>query len=384
MNTPLSVLDLSPVPAGGTTTDALHNTIDLARAAEAAGYHRYWLAEHHLAPGVASSAPTVLIALVAAATERIRVGSGAVQLGHRTALSTVEEFGTVAALHPDRIDLGIGRSAQRRATVAGLAGGGAGPSAAEQHPPDLARAVGGLLIPPRFSAAGLLASPRLAAQAALLGQPGAQPPDFADQLDTLLALIEGRYRTADGIDLHAHPGENADVQLWILGSSGGESAQLAGARGLPFAANYHVSPATVLEAVDAYRAAFRPSTTLAKPYVLVSADAVVGPDDRTARRLAAGYGLWVHSIRSGQGAIPFPTPEQAAAHQWTDQQRALVTDRTETQFVGAPDTVAGQLRVLQKATGADELLVTTITHEHADRIRSYQLLAEAWSRQDEG
>ena len=401
MTTPLSILDLSPVPSGGTTADALRNTIDLARAAEAAGYRRYWLAEHHLAPGVASSAPTVLIASVAAATERIRVGSGAVQLGHRTALSTVEEFGTLAALHPGRIDLGIGRSGQRRAagaapparpgpsgagqvaggavsSVAGQVAGGAGSSGAVPPPSGRGRAVGGLLIPPRFSAAGLLASPRLAAQADLLHQPGAQPQDFADQVDTLLALIEGRYRTADGIDLHAHPGEGADAQLWILGSSGGQSAQLAGARGLPFAANYHVSPATVLEAVEAYRAAFRPSATLSEPYVLVSADAVVGPDDGTARRLAAGYGAWVHSIRSGHGAIPYPSPEQAAAHRWTDEQRALVADRTDTRFVGSPETVAARLRVLQRVTGADELLVTTITHDHADRVRSYQLLAEVW------
>ncbi|GFJ87648.1 LLM class flavin-dependent oxidoreductase [Phytohabitans rumicis] len=165
--------------------------------------------------------------------------------------------------------------------------------------------------------------------------------------------------------------------MWILGSSAGQSAQVAGALGLPFAANYHVSPASVLEAVEAYREAFRPGV-LDRPHVLVSADAVVAPDDETARELASPYGLWVRSIRSGQGAPPFPSPAEAAAHAWTDEERELVADRIDTQFVGAPETVAEKLRILRDATGADELLVTTITHDHADRVRSYELLAKEW------
>jgi luciferase family oxidoreductase group 1 len=170
------------------------------------------------------------------------------------------------------------------------------------------------------------------------------------------------------------------VQVWILGSSGGQSAQVAGSNGLRFAANYHVSPATVLEAADGYRAAFRPSAQLGRPYVSVSADVVVAADEATARELATGYGLWVRSIRSGAGAIEFPTPAQARAHTWTDADRALVADRIDTQFVGSPKQVAGQLEQLQEATGADELIITTITHDHADRVRSYQLLAEEWQR----
>ncbi|MFC4144770.1 LLM class flavin-dependent oxidoreductase [Micromonospora mangrovi] len=370
-STPLSVLDLSPVPAGGTVGDALRNTIDLARHVEQFGYRRYWLAEHHFAPGVASAAPAVLIGQVAAATSHIRVGSGAVQLGHQTALSVLEQFGTLAALHPDRIDLGLGRSGQRRAEAAKEL-------ATAPPPPGEARVVDGLLIPPPFSFAKILTSPRAALHTALLHQPGAQPPDFAEQLDDLLALLRGDYRDTTGLDAHATPGEGADLQVWLLGSSGGESARLAGALGLPFAANYHVSPATVLDAVAAYRAAFRPSATLAEPYVVVSADVVVAPDDATARRLAAPYGLWVRSIRSGQGAIPFPSPEQAAAHRWTQEDRDLVADRLDTQFVGSPETVAALLRTLRDVTAADELLVTTITHAHADRVRSFELLAKEW------
>ncbi|GGO32217.1 LLM class flavin-dependent oxidoreductase [Micromonospora parathelypteridis] len=370
--TPLSILDLSPVPAGGTVTDALRNTVDLARRAEQSGYHRYWLAEHHLAAGVASSAPAVLIGQVAAATSVIRVGSGAVQVGHRTALSVVEEFGTLAALYPGRIDLGLGRSGQRRVEAAREI-------PAPTAPPVEAQVVDGLLIPPPFSYARVLASPRFALSSNLLHQPGAQPPPFAEQVADVLALLRGDYTDADGLDAHAVPGEGSDVQVWLLGSSGGESAQLAGALGLPFAANYHVSPSSVLDAVAAYRAAFQPSDAFAEPYVVVSADVVVAETDDAARRLAAPYGPWVRSIRSGDGAIPFPSPEQAAALPWTDDDRELVADRVDTQFVGSAATVVDQLRTLQDVTTADELLVTTITHAHADRVTSYELLAKEWN-----
>ncbi len=156
---------------------------------------------------------------------------------------------------------------------------------------------------------------------------------------------------------------------------------MAGRLGLRFAGNYHVSPATVLEAVDAYREAFVPSADLDRPYVAVSADVVVGPDDEAANELAQGFPLWVLSIRSGQGAIPFPSPDEARRHHWTGAERALVRDRTETQFVGSARSVASQLRWLQEATDADELLITTITHRHEDRIRSYRLLAEEWNKE---
>jgi alkanesulfonate monooxygenase SsuD/methylene tetrahydromethanopterin reductase-like flavin-dependent oxidoreductase (luciferase family) len=147
-----------------------------------------------------------------------------------------------------------------------------------------------------------------------------------------------------------------------------------------FAANYHVAPATVLETADGYRAAFRPSAELDRPHVAVSADVVVAEEEATARDLAAGYGLWVRSIRTGEGAIPFPTPDAARAHTWTEADQQLVADRVETQFVGSAVQVADQLERLRDATEADELIITTITHDHQDRVRSYELLAEEWAR----
>ncbi|MER6977963.1 MsnO8 family LLM class oxidoreductase [Streptomyces carpinensis] len=370
---PLGVLDLAPIPSGSTAGDALRNSMDLAQQAERLGYARYWFAEHHLNPGVAGTSPAVVLALTAAATSTIRLGSGAVQLGHRTALSTVEEFGLIDALHPGRLDLGLGRS------------GGRPPAGKAAAPPTATpvvdgRAPNGLLIPPPFSFERILGSPRIALQRKLLTLPGAESQDYAEQIDDILALLAGTYRSPEGVQAHVVPGEGADVEVWILGSSGGTSAEVAGARGLRFAANYHVSPATVLDAVEGYRSYFQPSEFLDKPHVSVSADVVVAEDDETARELATGYGLWVRSIRTAEGAIQFPTPEEARAHTWSDEDRALVQDRVDTQFVGSPGRVAAQLEQLQEATGADELLITTITHDHADRVRSYELLAEEWHR----
>jgi alkanesulfonate monooxygenase SsuD/methylene tetrahydromethanopterin reductase-like flavin-dependent oxidoreductase (luciferase family) len=412
--TPLAVLDLVPISAGSTAAQALRNSIDLAQHAERLGYARYWFAEHHLNPGVAGTSPAVVLALTAAATSTIRIGSGAVQMGHRTALSVVEEFGLIDALHPGRLDLGLGRSGGRPAASRGAAppagavraetprgwqqhGGSpsAGPAAGEPAAGEPAAgepaaakgeadsggyAANGLRIPARFNPGPLLKSPRFALQRTLLQLPRAEPQDYGAQVDDVLALLRGSYEAADGTQAHAVPGEGADVQVWILGSSGGESAEVAGRNGLRFAANYHVSPATVLEAAAGYRAAFRPSAELAEPYVCVSADVVVAEDEATARELAWGYGMWVRSIRTGEGAIEFPTPAQARAYAWTDDDRALVADRIETQFVGSPAQVADQLERLRDATEADELIVTTITHEHADRVRSFELLAQEWSK----
>ena len=386
---PLSILDLAPVVEGSTPAAALRNTLDLARRAEDLGYLRYWVAEHHFAPGVASSSPAVLIAAIAAVTSRIRVGAGAVQLGHQTAAAVAEAFGTLSGLYPGRIDLGLGRSGQKREEAAReqASGGSAAPAAsapsaspAPPAPPAPPRTVNGLLIPGRFSIAQLARSPRFALQGELLQQAGARTPDFGEQVNDILALLGGTYVSPSGLSVEAVPGTGADAQVWILGSSAGQSAQVAGALGLPFAANYHVSPATVLEAVEAYRAAFRPSAVLAAPHVQVSADVVVAPTDAEARDLASGYGVWVRSIRTGDGAMRFPSSSSAAAYPWTDEDRALVSDRVDTQFAGSPATVAKHLRVLQDATGADELLVTTITHSHADRVRSFELLAREWGQ----
>jgi alkanesulfonate monooxygenase SsuD/methylene tetrahydromethanopterin reductase-like flavin-dependent oxidoreductase (luciferase family) len=370
--TPLAVLDLVPISSGSTAAEALRNSIDLTQAAERFGYARYWFAEHHLNPGVAGTSPAVVLALTAAATSTIRIGSGAVQMGHRTALATVEEFGLIDALHPGRLDLGLGRSGGRPRQLE--------PALTAPPGKQSTRTPNGLLIPPRFSPEHLLGTPRFRMQKTLLQLPGAQSQNYTEQVGDILALLRGTYTSPEGAEAHVIPGEGAEVQVWILGSSGGESAEVAGSNGLRFAANYHVSPATVVEAADGYRAAFRPAADLDRPYVSVSADVVVAEDEATARELATGYGLWVRSIRSGEGAIAFPTPEQARSHTWTAADRELVADRVDTQFVGSPGQVASKLEQLRDATGADELIVTTITHDHADRVRSYQLLAEEWRR----
>ncbi|MBO0841407.1 MAG: LLM class flavin-dependent oxidoreductase, partial [Sciscionella sp.] len=238
--TPLAVLDLVPVTEGGTAAQALRNSIDLARQAERFGYARYWVAEHHLNAGVAGTSPAVVLGPIAAATTTIRVGSGAVQLGHRTALSTVEEFGLLDALYPGRVDLGLGRS------------GGTPPrrdpaqrsdkSSAEAATP---REVNGVLIPKPFDTNRLLASPRVELQRELLLLPDAKPQDYAEQIDDLLALLRGDYRADDGRGVDVVPGAGADVQPWLMGSSGGQSARVAGQRGLRFAVAYHVAPAGV-------------------------------------------------------------------------------------------------------------------------------------------
>jgi alkanesulfonate monooxygenase SsuD/methylene tetrahydromethanopterin reductase-like flavin-dependent oxidoreductase (luciferase family) len=375
MATPLTVLDLVPISSGSNATEALRNSIDLARHAERLGYERYWFAEHHLNPGVAGTSPAVLLALSAVETSTIRLGSGALQMGHRTALSSVEEFGLLDALHPGRFDLGLGRSGGRP-----VAPNPPSPSGQGAQSSASGRARNGLRIPERFNYAALMKSPRIALQKALLQLPEAQSQDYTEQVGDVLALIADTYRSANGERAHVVPGAGADLQIWILGSSGGESALVAGKNGLRFAANYHVAPSGVLEAVDGYRAAFTPSADLERSHVSVSADVVVADDEATARELATGYGLWVRSIRTAEGAIPFPTPEEARRHTWTDADRELVSDRLETQFVGTPAHVADELERLRDATAADELIITTITHDHRDRVRSYQLLAEEWSR----
>ncbi|WP_328297576.1 LLM class flavin-dependent oxidoreductase [Streptomyces sp. NBC_00435] len=369
---PLGVLDLVPISSGSTAAEALRGSVDLARQAERFGYARYWFAEHHLNAGVAGTSPAVVLALTASATSTIRIGSGAVQLGHRTALSTVEEFGLLDAVHPGRIDLGLGRSA-------------GGPPVRTGEPPVAYTTANGLRIPKPFSFAHLRDHPRFALQRRLLLLPGAESEEYSGQVGDVLALLRGEYRSAGGVEAHAVPGEGAAVQVWVLGSSAGVSAETAGAGGLRFTANYHVSPAGVLEAAEAYRAAFKPSAGpdgLDRPYLSVSADVVVAPSDAEARELATGYAPWVHSIRTGEGAIPFPSPDEARAltRDWSAADHALVADRVETQFAGSPATVADQLERLREATGADELLITTITHEHADRVRSYRLLAGEWAR----
>ncbi|MEK6311346.1 MAG: LLM class flavin-dependent oxidoreductase, partial [Curtobacterium sp.] len=218
-------------------------------------------------------------------------------------------------------------------------------------------------------------------QGELLGRVPGDVDRFDGELELIRALFAGTW-TRDGAVVEAPPAAAAPVELWIHGSTGGASARAAGALGLPYGANYHTSPGTVLASVEAYRAAFRPGV-LDAPHVIVSADVVVGPTADEAAALALGYGQWVYSIRSGVGAIEYPTPDWAREHPLEGDAAAAVADRIATRFVGDAAQVADQLETLRRVTGADELLVTTITHDHSARVRSYELLAAEWARRAE-
>lgn len=268
---PLSVLDLALVAEGSTGVQAIQRAVSLAVDLDALGYQRVWYAEHHLAPGVASAAPAVLAAAVAARTSRIRVGSGAVLLSTTPPLVAAEQFGTIAALHPGRVDLGLGRAFT--VPPSDRSSGKAAAPAPAQPPrppaPAVPRLVDGLYVPP--APPNGLNDPalreRLLAQQEVIGA-HRKPAGFRDEVELVLALQQGTYRDATGNAYGSPPVEGAAFDLWLLASSGGESAVVAGELGLPLAANFHVSPATVLDTVAAYRAAFRPGV-LAEPYVVV-------------------------------------------------------------------------------------------------------------------
>lgn len=379
---PLSVLDLALVAEGSTGVQAIQRAVSLAVDLDALGYQRVWYAEHHLAPGVASASPAVLAAAVAARTSRIRVGSGAVLLSTTSPLVAAEQFGTIAALHPGRVDLGLGRAFT--VPPSGRPADGAAPPAPAPpaRPPAASapRLVDGLYVPP--APPNGLNDPalreRLLAQQEVIGA-HRRPAGFREEVELVLALQRGTYHDGTGNAYTSPPVEGAALDLWLLASSGGESATVAGELGLPLAANFHVSPATVLDTVAAYRAAFRPGV-LTQPYVVVSADVLVAQTLDRARVLAEPFADWVLSIRRGErGAIAYPSPSAATA--WTDRpdaERALVADRVDTRIVGDPATVVERLDTLVRVTGADELLVTTATHDPAETRRSFELLAEAW------
>ena len=320
---PLSVLDLSPVSKGSDAGAALRNTLDLARATEALGYHRYWLAEHHNMPGIASAATAVLIGHVADATERIRVGSGGIMLPNHAPLVVAEQFGTLEAFHPGRIDLGIGRAPgtdQRTAL-------------------------------------------------ALRGPGGLSAENFPEQLTELL----GYFEPSDTRAVNAVTAEGNRPPVWLLGSSG-FSAQLAGALGLPFSFAHHFAAENTIPAVQLYRDNFRPSEVLAEPYVMLGTSVVAAETDEQAQFLAGPSGLTFLSLRRGR-PIPLPTPEEAATYPYTDVDRAFLDDRFSSSVIGSPETVRKNLEQLLADTGANELMVTTMVHGHADRVRSYELLA---------
>jgi luciferase family oxidoreductase group 1 len=333
---PLSVLDLAPVPDGGNAGDALRATIDLARHAERLGFHRFWVAEHHNMPGIASSAPPVLIGHIADATTTMRVGSGGVMLPNHVSLVVAEQFGMLEALHPGRIDLGIGRAPGTD----------------------------------QVTAAALRRSPE-----------ALSADDFPDQLMDLLGYFTGRW--PDGhpfAQITAVPGRGYQPVMWLLGSSG-YSAQVAGLLGLPFAFAHHFSPANTLPALALYREHFRPSEALDRPYAMVAAAVVCADTDDRARWLAGSGALSFLKLRSGRPE-PLPSPEEAEAYPYTHLERAFILDRLATQIIGAPGTVRRGLAELLKATAADELMLTTMVFDPADRLRSFELIADLARTQD--
>lgn len=327
---PLSVLDLVPVGTGVTAAQALQGSLALARRVEDLGYSRYWLAEHHGMPGIASSATALLIGQIAAATGTIRVGSGGVMLPNHAPLAVAEQFGTLGVLFPGRIDLGIGRAPGTDPATARALRRGAGVVSADHFP---------------------------------------------EQLSELTTFLAGGSFPAD----HPMHGVAAFPQapappIWLLGSSG-YSAQVAGMLGLPFAFAHHFSAANTLPALDLYRRSFRPSAGRERPYAIVAAAALCAEDDERAEWLAAPVRLAMLRLRGGRPGV-FPSPEEAAAHAWTPQERAAAENITGSHIVGSPTTVRAGLDALLDATEADEIMIVTNTHQPADRVRSYELIAD--------
>ncbi|MFE7317162.1 LLM class flavin-dependent oxidoreductase [Streptomyces sp. NPDC057555] len=341
---PLSVLDLVTVGAGSTATAAVRTAVDLARTAERRGFHRYWVAEHHSMPGVASSSPAVLLAHLAAHTDRIRLGSGGVMLPNHAPLVIAEQFGTLEAMAPGRVDLGLGRAP-------GTDGA---------------------------TAAALRRTERL--------HEGAD--EFPQQLAELTRFLDDDF--PDGhpyARIHAVPGPvqataPGGVQsphrppLWLLGSSG-FSARLAGTLGLPFAFAHHFSAANTVPALDLYRSSFRPSEVLAEPYALIGVSALAAEDEREARRQVRTGALAMLRLRTGRPGL-VPTPEEAAAHHFTDVEQDFVDSWLGNVIHGTPDAVRQGLDALAERTGADELMITANAHTGEVRRRSYDLIADAY------
>jgi len=326
---PLSVLDLSPIPSGRPASSALHDTIELAKAAEAFGYQRYWLAEHHNIPSVASSAPMVMIAAVAAATSTIRVGSGGIMLPNHAPLAVAETFRVLEGLHPGRIDLGLGRAP---------------------------------------------GTDQLTAYALRRGREGGD--DFPQQLSELLAYVDGFPDDHPFKPLRAIPDDVPLPPLWILGSSlyGGRAAA---AFGTGFAFAGHFGSADPAEAVAGYRENFEPSDRLAEPRVMLGVAAITAETEARAEALARANDLaMVRLMQNNPG--PVPTPEEAEAYPWTPQELSLAASRRAFTSVGTPEQVRDDLERRRTEASADELVITTQIHDPAERRLSYELIAKAY------
>jgi len=329
----LSVLDQCPVPAGSTGADALRHTVDLARATEALGYRRYWLAEHHNTTSLAATAPEILVAAVASATSTIRVGSGGVMLSHYSPLKVAETFRTLATLHPGRIDLGVGRTA------------GADP----------------------------------VAEAALQYLPGVPGDErYDEKVVDLVGFLRGELEPGHPFEtVRALPDGAPPPVVWLLGSSS-HSGAVAAYLGLPFAFAHFITSAFGPQVTAAYRRGFQAAEAGSSPQAAVAVSVICADTDAEADRLARSADVW--RLRpEGAGRGPLLSPEEAAARPVTDLEEARMAQGREAMVVGGPERVRERLVALAGDFGVEELLVVTVCHDPAARLRSYRLLAEALS-----
>ncbi|MFC5467944.1 LLM class flavin-dependent oxidoreductase [Cohnella suwonensis] len=328
---PFSVLDFASIVEGGTPSESFRHTLDLARHAERWGYNRFWLAEHHNMPGIASSATSVLIGHVAGGTSTIRVGSGGVMLPNHAPLAIAEQFGTLESLYPGRIDLGLGRApgsdqAASRVLRRGLGAGG---------------------------------------------------EDFPELLSELRAYFD-----PDAFDfgnvVRAFPGEGLHVPIWLLGSSG-FSAQLAGQLGLPFSFASHFAPDYLMPALEIYRGSFRPSAALDKPYAMIGVSVTAADTERQARRLATSQQqAFLNMIRGKFGQLPPPVDSMDGL--WSPYEEAALRKQFGFAVVGDADQVQERLAAIIAETGADEIIVASQIYDHAARLRSFELIANVRRR----
>jgi luciferase family oxidoreductase group 1 len=318
---PVSVLDLSPIVEGGTAAQAFRNTLDLAQHAERWGYNRFWVAEHHNMPGIASAATSVLIAHIGSGTNTIRVGAGGIMLPNHAPLQVAEQFGTLASLFPGRVDLGLGR------------------------------------------APGTDHAATFALRRTLNTDPEAFPQDVVEVMDFFRASHPGQAVTAV-------PGAGLTVPIWILGSST-FGAQVAAALGLPFSFASHFAPAMLHDAIAIYRSRFTPSNQLKQPYVMLGVNVVAADTDDEARFLASSGRQSFASLRAGR-PIQLPPPSKEWSREPSESTGPPQPARVS--FVGSPRTVHEQMAAFVDATRADELIVVSHIYDHAARLRSYDLL----------
>ena len=332
MKFPLSVLDLVPITSGSTSTQAMRNSIELAKVVDRLGYKRYWFAEHHNMSSLASSVPEVMIGQVARETTQLRVGSGGVMLPNHPPLKIAETFRMLEALYPGRIDLGIGRAP------------GTDPLTAY----------------------------------ALRRSETVDSRDFPEHLAELMAFAADDFPADHPFRaVRAMPNDVGFPDIWLLGSSANGS-EMAASLGVGFAIAHHINPQNAVAAMQTYRANFKPSQYLAQPCALIACSLICAETDEEAERLASSVALAIVRLRNGQ-PIQFPSPEEALAYPYTPAEAAQAKAyRNSTQIVGSPQSVREQLDRLVEATGADEVMVVTLVHDHAARVRSYELLAEVY------